>query len=85
MFRLGQFTATSGALAALDEAGQIPLEFIARHAKGGWGDQDKETNDQAVLGGGRIFSAYRTKLGTKLWVITGADRRVTIILLPEDS
>ena len=42
------------------------------------------TNDAAVTDGSRIFSSYRTSAGTKLWVITEADRSSTCILLPED-
>ena len=32
----------------------------------------------------RVLSAYRTYLGTKLWVITEADRSSTCLLLPEE-
>lgn len=34
--------------------------------------------------GSRIFSAYTTAKGVKLYVITEADRSATTILLPEE-
>jgi hypothetical protein len=91
-FPLGQILATPGALDALGQCHQNPLAFLARHSAGDWGDLsdgDRELNEQAVLDGSRIFSAYRTKNGTKLWVITDAtdengQRSVTTILLPEE-
>jgi len=86
-FALGQLTATPGALEALKEAGQSPIDFLRRHAAGDWGEvspADKALNDQALLDGDRLLSAYRTAKGTKLWLITEADRSVTTILLPEE-
>jgi hypothetical protein len=41
-------------------------------------------NDRALRDGGRLLSAYRTARGTRLWVITEADRSSTCILLPEE-
>jgi hypothetical protein len=86
-FRLGKLVSTPGALAALTEACQSPMEFIARHLKGDWGDcddHDRQANDDALRNGERLFSVYRTAKGTKLWVITEADRASTCILLPEE-
>lgn len=86
-FPLGQTVATRGALAALQEAGQSPTDFLARHVRGNWGDvneEDKRLNDEALVNGERILSAYRTCKGVKLWVITEADRSSTCILLPEE-
>jgi hypothetical protein len=87
LFPLGQIVATPGALEALNEARQSPVEFLARHARGDWGEvcaEDKALNDEAVKDGSRILSAYQTKLGTKLWVITEADRSSTCLLLPDE-
>ena len=52
-------------------------------------DEDREQNEQAIIDGSRILSAYVTKNGTKLWVITEAaddtgQRSATTILLPEE-
>ncbi len=86
-FPLGQTVATPGALRALEEAGQLPHEFLARHSRGDWGEldaQDKRENDRSLRKGFRILSAYKTNLGEKLWVITEADRSTTTILLPSE-
>lgn len=78
---------TPGALKAIDDAGQTPVEFLHRHREGDWGDlgkDDKETNDEALEKGGRLFSAFHTRAGVKLWVITEANRVSTCILLPDE-
>jgi len=87
LFKLGQIMATPGALKALEEAGQTPWEFLARHQAGDWGDlgeEDRRENELSVREGFRILSAYHTKRGVKLWVITEADRSATTILTPEE-
>jgi hypothetical protein len=91
-FPLGQLAATPGALEALNESGQTPGFFLARHAAGDWGDVDEEDwalNDRAVGDGSRILSSYRTLKGKKLWVITEAAnddgrRAGTTLLLPDE-
>jgi hypothetical protein len=58
-----------------------------RHARGDWGDvdaHDKRANDAAVKQGTRIVSAYVLDDGTRVWIITEADRSSTTILLPEE-
>ena len=77
LFSLGQCVATPGALAALEEVGQMPAEFLGRHVHGDWGEihpGDKGANEDALKDGARIFSVYRTSKGVKVWVITEADR-----------
>jgi hypothetical protein len=37
-----------------------------------------------VREGTRVFSAYELRNGTRIWIITEADRSVTTILLPEE-
>lgn len=84
---LGKLVATPGALAALNDAGQSPVEFIDRHRHGDWGEvcgEDWELNNQSVQDGTRILSAYRTNTDVRLWIITEADRSSTCILLPEE-
>jgi hypothetical protein len=59
---------------------------LRRHATGDWGDldpQDARYNDDALIRGGRLLSAYGQD-GRRFWIITEADRTVTTILLPED-
>ena len=87
-FSLGQTVATPGAIAAMVEADQIPVEFLLRHKFGDWGDdlppEDVQENERALQEGSRLFSAYHTRLGEKLWVITEWDRSATTILKPDE-
>ena len=91
-FDLGQMVATPGALEALASAGQEPLYFLERHARGDWGevgDEDGRLNDESVRDGSRILSAYRTLQGEKLWIVTEAEgddgqRGSTCLLLPDE-
>lgn len=91
-FSLGKLVATPGSLEAISAAGQTPLDFLARHSQGDWGevcDEDKALNDEALKDGSRLLSAYTTARGTRIWVITeaaedGGQRAATTILLPEE-
>lgn len=86
-FSIGKLVATPGAIEALADAKQSPMEFVARHIKGDWGEaceEDRQANEDALRDGDRLLSAYRTKKGVKLWVITEADRSSTCLLLPEE-
>lgn len=86
-FSLGQIVATPGALRALEESAEAPLDFILRHASGDWGEldeHDRTENELSLREGFRLLSAYRLKTGEKLWIITEADRSVTTLLLPEE-
>ena len=86
-FRLGRILATPAALASLDAAGSKLSLLVARHSAGDWGDLDPEdslSNSLALGNGGRLLSAYRLPTGTKIWVITEADRAATTLLLPEE-
>jgi invasion protein IalB len=87
LFSLDQLVATPGALAALEKAGQGPLDFLSRHVHGDWGDlceEDRRENQFSLEQGFRLLSSYRILAGVKLYVITEADRSVTTILLPEE-
>lgn len=84
-FPLGQALLTPGAIEALEDAGQSPHEFVTRHAmleQGELSAEDHRENLFSVDKHLRIFSAFKTQQGTKLWVITEADRSATTILLP---
>jgi hypothetical protein len=91
-FLLGQLAATPGALEAMEASGQTAEFFLARHASGDYGevnDEDRQLNDEALIHGDRILSAYRTLKGVKLWIVTEAaddngHRAATTILLPEE-
>ena len=74
-FQLGQLLATPRALKAMEESGQSPGYFLDRHIAEDWGDlgdEDKRANDQALVDGSRLLSAYRTLKGVKIWIITEA-------------
>jgi len=86
-FNLGQLVATPGALSALEEAGQDAIEFVSRHASGDWGkvsDADRKENEFSLEHGFRLLSSYKLRNGTKLWIITEADRSSTTLLLPDE-
>ena len=91
-FELGEIVATPGALEALQESGQTPAFFLWQHNRGIWGEvcpSDAQLNDQALVDGSRLLSAYRTLKGTRLWIITEAaddqgHRLCSTILRPEE-
>jgi hypothetical protein len=86
-FPLGRIVATPGALDALDRNREAARTFLGRHQSGDWGDldtADRTENDRAVIHGTRILSAYRLTDGTRIWVVTEADRLSTCIQLPEE-
>jgi hypothetical protein len=86
-FPLGRVVATPGALEAFVREEEHYLPFLVRHARGDWGEvcaEDAGANDEALQGGGRLFSAYRLRDKTKIWIITEADRSSTCILLPDE-
>ena len=91
-FELGRVVATPTALKVLEDAQQSPIEFLDRHVHGDWGDlslEDRECNEAALRDGSRILSAYITRCGEKIWIITEAadvrgNRPATTILLPEE-
>jgi hypothetical protein len=87
-FPLGRIVATPGALRTLEEAGQTSAAFLDRHVEGDWGDalddEDQQENEFSVEHGLRILSAYTTRSGQKIWIITEADRSLTTLLLPHE-
>ena len=87
LFELGELAATPNAMAAIITAGKKPNDFLVRHVAGDWSEmaeEDRATNSNAVLRGGRIFSSYAVSRDVRIWVITEADRSVTSILLPSE-
>lgn len=86
-FPLGRVVATPGALKALEQHQHVPQTFLARHQSGDWGDvdaADRAENEYSLIHGFRLLSAYSLPDGTRIWVITEADRSSTCILLPEE-
>jgi len=86
-FQPGRIVATPGALAALEASGDDPMAYLVRHIAGDWGDvdeDDRRENELSLQHGFRLLSAYTLNSGTKIWIITEADRSVTTVLLPEE-
>ncbi|HJU12798.1 MAG TPA: hypothetical protein VJ728_18085 [Candidatus Binataceae bacterium] len=86
-FPPGQIVATPGALSALADAGDNPADFLRRHLSGNWGEldeHDRQENEYSLVHGLRLLSAYALSDGTKLWIITEADRSATTLLLPSE-
>ena len=82
---LGQLRVTPGIISTVEY--HEVFSALQRHARGDWGDvpaEDKQSNNEALELGERLFSAYRTTEGTRFWVITECDRSVTTVLFPEE-
>lgn len=85
-FPLGQIIISGTARAQLHP--DDVTDAIDRHARGDWGDFARpgaaptkvDTRD-----GFRLVSAYRDRHGTRFFVVTEADRRVTAVFLSTDS
>lgn len=85
LFELGQLLSTPGAMRALDAWELTVFWLVEQHRHGEWGDlgaDDKASNDQALLNGSRIFSAYDVAnaaqgSNTRLYVITEAVNEAT--------
>ena len=84
-FPLGRIVATQNALDSiqLDDI----QEALERHSQGDWGDLDEHdlaANEEALIHGNRILSAYLTRGEIRFWIITEGDRSSTTVLLPSD-
>jgi hypothetical protein len=86
-FELGQLVMTPGADRAMQQAHQLPLEFLLRHKNQDWGElppEDIQENAWSLEHGARLFSRYTTRRDEALYVITEWDRSVTTLLLPSE-
>ena len=82
-FPLGRTVATPGAIALGIDLGS----YMHRHHCGDWGDlgdEDKQSNEEALEDGFRILSCYQVGGGNRIYIITEVDRSSTCILLPEE-
>ncbi|PUA41281.1 SAM-dependent methyltransferase [Pseudomonas protegens] len=89
LFSPGQIVMTAAVHHHVDSGQLDPTPYLKRHLAGDWGDlcdEDRNTNQDALQYGDRLFSSYNVEFGdeTKLWIITEADRSVTTLLLPSD-
>ena len=62
------------------------IRSLRRFAEADWGEmdeEDKETNNNALETGSRLFGSYECA-HAKIWIITEADRSCTTILFPSE-
>jgi len=91
-FTSGSVVSTPGAIEALARNDERPSTFLIRHFTGDWGNldaHDRAANEAALIPDehgehDRILSAYNLHDGTRIWIITEADRSATTILLPDE-
>lgn len=90
-FDLGRLVITNG----ISDKMADDVNFVAfihtslnRYVACDWGDvcdEDKQTNDSAIIDGERILAVYiYPKDGTKVWIITEWNRSATTILFPSE-
>jgi hypothetical protein len=63
-------------------------QMYHRHAQGDWGEvdrHDQQENERSLKQGFRLLSAYTSRQGIKVWIITEADRSATTALLPHGA
>ena len=90
MFKFGRLMQTAGIAEAIStsrEFSKFVSVSLRRYANCDWGEMDREdafANDEAVKSGDRIFAAYISPDGVKIWIITEADRSYTTILFPDE-
>ncbi len=85
LFEMGQIVMTPGAQISIETAQLHPVQFLARHVTGDWGnlpEEDIEENERSLQQGWRILSAYDLETGGKIYAITEWDRSVTTLLTP---
>ena len=90
-FETGGVYSTPGVNAKLEDDGfaQFMIVSLNRHINGDWGnmcDEDKATNEEALVDGLRLMSVYKRMdhPDDTIWIITEADRSTTTILLPSE-
>ena len=84
LFPLGRVVATPAALALLEKHGVASVTLLNRHQCGDWGDltrHDRVANDEALVNGSRLLSAY---VVTEAVGEDGVTRSSSCILLPQD-
>ena len=98
-FQTGSIFTTQTVAKVIDETplfATLCQVLLARHIQGDWGDleeEDKESNEEALLEKGRLFSSYNltdelksliSVKEQKVWIITEWDRSYTTVMLAED-
>ncbi len=86
-FSPGEVVVTPGALEAFHNSGDRIVPYLLRHVRGDWGEvcaEDARENEFSLKHGLRLWSSYTLSDGTKIIVITEADRSSTCFLTPEE-
>lgn len=86
-FEIGVLVVTPGAIEAFLRNRTDDSPYVNRHQSGDWGDvgrDDVRENECALVQDLQIMSAYTLQDGTRLLVVTEADRSATTILLPQE-
>lgn len=88
---LGKTVVTRGIDERMDKDplfGKFVLKSLGRYTNCDWGDtcdEDKKSNEDAVINGERILAVYiYPKTKEKIWIITEWDRSITTILFPDE-
>ena len=87
LFPLGHVVMTPGAAAAFQASGDDPLAFSSNTSVSTqviWTRTTSARTNSVWSKDYRILSAYRLTDGTRIWIITEADRSSTCILLPSE-
>jgi hypothetical protein len=84
-FPLGQVLVTASVLNIVSK--DLIESWLKRHQNADWGVvsvNDWVANNDDLLKGNKLLSAYVDSNGVKVWIITEADRFTTTVLLPEE-
>jgi len=78
-FPLGELVVSDEAAEVLYDSGQKPTDFLLRHMDGDCGYAKQPIVD------GRRVSIYKTLTGKMVAIVTEADQRKTLVILPDDD
>ena len=90
LFKVGIIYLTRGVNDRISQSERFEMFVIRsfkRHVEGDWGalgQEDKKENELSLEKGFRLLSSYKYRDGTRIWIITEADRSATTILFPEE-
>ncbi|HCL4420012.1 TPA: hypothetical protein N2D29_006413, partial [Pseudomonas aeruginosa] len=65
-----------------------PIPYFRRHTRGDWGDvnvQQWQANSTALQSGASLASHYVIHPGLAIRIVTDAERRATVIVLPSED
>ena len=87
LFPLGKLTITPESADRLFDVDVLPVEVWYRPQCGNWGnlpEEDIQSNESALLRGGRIVSRYEIPFSEPVYVITECDRSQTVVFLASE-